>query len=121
MTTNDPSRALDDDVAGCAAAHQRLLGDLDSVLETADVDPTQASRLPGWTVGHVLTHLARNADALRNMIEGAAVGETRQCRLGLRGILHLAHPATKIAQSAFVIEHGIGDEPGKAYVIAADR
>jgi maleylpyruvate isomerase len=30
------------------------------------------SRLPDWTVGHVLTHLARNADGVRGMVEAAA-------------------------------------------------
>jgi maleylpyruvate isomerase len=29
---------------------------------------TEPSGLPGWTVGHVLTHLARNADALTNLL-----------------------------------------------------
>ena len=36
-----------------------------------------ASRLPGWSRGHVLTHLARNADGVRNMVEGAIVAEVR--------------------------------------------
>ncbi len=31
--------------------------------------------LPGWTVGHVLTHLARNADALTNLLVAARTGE----------------------------------------------
>lgn len=31
------------------------------------------SRLPGWTVGHVVTHLARNADGLRRVLVGARV------------------------------------------------
>lgn len=35
------------------------------------------SLLPGWSRGHVLTHLARNADGNRNMVEGAIVGEVR--------------------------------------------
>lgn len=34
-----------------------------------------ASRLPGWTRSHVLTHLARNADALRNLLLAARSGE----------------------------------------------
>ena len=55
-----PGRALDDAVEGCAAAHQRLLADLDS-LEDAEIG--RPSLLPGWTVGHVLTHLGRNADS----------------------------------------------------------
>jgi len=49
------------EIEGCKLAHQRLR----SVL--ADVDDTdigQPSNLPGWSVGHVLTHLARNAEAV---------------------------------------------------------
>ena len=34
------------------------------------------SRLPGWTVGHVLTHLARNADSHVRMLLAAERGET---------------------------------------------
>lgn len=32
------------------------------------------SLLPGWSRGHVLTHLARNADALRNLLIWARTG-----------------------------------------------
>lgn len=35
----------------------------------------QSSRLPSWTVGHVLTHLARNADAHSRRLAGAINGE----------------------------------------------
>lgn len=77
MTDDDPTRQLDDQVEGCAHAHQVLLGDLDDLVEREAVDPTTPSLLPGWTIGHVLTHLARNADGFRNMIEGAAAGEVR--------------------------------------------
>lgn len=34
----------------------------------------QPSRLPGWTVGHVLTHPARNADADDRRLQGALHG-----------------------------------------------
>ncbi|KOG13715.1 maleylpyruvate isomerase family mycothiol-dependent enzyme [Streptomyces viridochromogenes] len=37
-------------------------------LDNASV--TEPSRLPGWSRGHVLAHLARNADALVNVLEG---------------------------------------------------
>ncbi|MFD6423185.1 maleylpyruvate isomerase family mycothiol-dependent enzyme [Streptomyces sp. NPDC060198] len=40
----------------------------------------EPSRLPGWTRGHVLAHLSRNADALRNVLRGLpmyASGEIR--------------------------------------------
>ncbi|MER5217794.1 maleylpyruvate isomerase family mycothiol-dependent enzyme [Streptomyces sp. NPDC002838] len=35
---------------------------------------TEPSALPGWTRGHVLTHLARNADALVNLLTWARTG-----------------------------------------------
>jgi maleylpyruvate isomerase len=37
----------------------------------------QPSLLPGWTVGHVLTHIARNADSHVRLLEGALAGEQR--------------------------------------------
>jgi maleylpyruvate isomerase len=50
----------------------------DDLLRTvADLDPAAVghpSRLPGWTVGHVLTHVARNADALTNLLTWARTG-----------------------------------------------
>ena len=67
----DP-RELDAVVAGCASAHQRLLETLDA-LDDATV--TQPSLLPGWTVGHVTTHLARQADSVIRVLEAAARGE----------------------------------------------
>jgi maleylpyruvate isomerase len=33
------------------------------------------SRLPGWTVGHLITHLARNADSHTRRLEGALRGQ----------------------------------------------
>ncbi|GGP82465.1 maleylpyruvate isomerase [Streptomyces griseomycini] len=58
-------------------ATERLLTAV-GALDNAAV--TQSSRLPGWTRGHVLTHLARNADALVNVLAGRpmyASGEAR--------------------------------------------
>ena len=40
-----------------------------------DEDARRPSLLPGWTNGHVLTHLARNADAMVRSLEGARRGE----------------------------------------------
>ena len=53
------------------AATERLLRTME------DLDPSvvsEPSRLPGWTVGHVLTHLARNADAYTNLLTWARTG-----------------------------------------------
>jgi len=69
-------RELDRDVAGCAAAHQRLLAALDPLVGRPGDDPARRpSLVPGWTVGHVLTHLARQADSQIRVIDGAERGE----------------------------------------------
>lgn len=39
-----------------------------------DAAVAEPSRLPGWTRGHLLTHLARNADACVNLLTGARTG-----------------------------------------------
>ncbi len=50
----------------------------DELLRTvADLDPAQVSApslLPGWTIGHVLTHVARNAEAQINLLNWARTG-----------------------------------------------
>ncbi|MEJ3747918.1 maleylpyruvate isomerase family mycothiol-dependent enzyme [Actinomycetes bacterium KLBMP 9797] len=50
----------------------------DRVLRTAagfdDATAAGPSPLPGWTRGHVLTHLARNADAYVNLLNWARTG-----------------------------------------------
>ncbi|MEU7554790.1 maleylpyruvate isomerase family mycothiol-dependent enzyme [Streptomyces sp. NPDC044571] len=38
------------------------------------------SHLPGWTRGHILAHLARNADALVNVLEGRPMYESGEAR-----------------------------------------
>jgi maleylpyruvate isomerase len=59
-----------------------LLTDVEQATEellrtVADLDPAAVSGpslLPGWTVGHVLTHIARNADAYTNLLTWARTG-----------------------------------------------
>jgi maleylpyruvate isomerase len=67
---------LDRDVAGAAAAHQGLLAMLDAIATAGALDGSAPSRLPGWSVGHVLTHLARNADSIGRVLAAAERGET---------------------------------------------
>ncbi|MER6627030.1 maleylpyruvate isomerase family mycothiol-dependent enzyme [Streptomyces sp. NPDC000987] len=55
------------DLASLHDATERLLS---AVAELDDAAVARPSRLPGWTLGHVLAHLARNADALVNVLEG---------------------------------------------------
>jgi maleylpyruvate isomerase len=55
-------------------ATQRLLGTARILTEP---DLRAASLLPGWTRAHVLAHLARGADAMRNLLVGARSGQHR--------------------------------------------
>ena len=56
----------------------RITESTDRLLATAsgfaDGQAREPSLLPGWSRGHVLTHLARNADGLRNMLIWASTG-----------------------------------------------
>src|SRR5262245_33027217 len=45
------------------------------VEELTDEQVREPSGLPGWTRGHVLAHVARNADALVNLLTWARTGE----------------------------------------------
>src|SRR5579872_1795438 len=53
-------------------AHARLGRHLDGIT---DEDVRRPTVLPGWSVGHVLTHLARNADSHLRRIAAASRGE----------------------------------------------
>ncbi|MFJ2817050.1 maleylpyruvate isomerase family mycothiol-dependent enzyme [Streptomyces sp. NPDC087294] len=65
------------DLASVRDATERLLtaaGALDNAAAS------EASRLPGWSRGHVLAHLARNADALVNVFEGRPMYPSAEVR-----------------------------------------
>jgi maleylpyruvate isomerase len=64
----DPERAA----TLCASAHARLIT---ALQDLDDAQVRRPSRLPGWSVGHVITHLARNADAHGRRLAGALQGE----------------------------------------------
>jgi maleylpyruvate isomerase len=55
-------------------ATQRLLGTARVITEP---DLRAPSLLPGWTRAHVLAHLARGADAMRNLLVGVRYGQDR--------------------------------------------
>ncbi|MEU1347149.1 maleylpyruvate isomerase family mycothiol-dependent enzyme [Streptomyces sp. NPDC005775] len=65
------------DLAALRAATDRLLSATEKLDAAALAEP---SRLPGWSRGHVVAHLSRNADALVNVLQGRpmyADSETR--------------------------------------------
>jgi maleylpyruvate isomerase len=71
-------------------ATQRLLSTA-RIIDEADL--RAPSLLPDWTRGHVLAHLARGADALRNLMIGVRTGTPRPA---------YASPAARTSD----IEHG---------------
>ena len=64
---NEVSHSLD----RLAMATERLLTTATALSDAQMRDP---SLLPGWTRGHVLTHVARNADGLVNLMRWARTG-----------------------------------------------
>ena len=71
VTGDDELRVALDEMA---AATDRLLATVDQLPEGALREP---SLLPGWTRGHGLTHIARNADAMVNLGHAARTGDGR--------------------------------------------
>jgi len=72
-TPDDDEAAMAAEAIGvCRSGHRRVI---DSVEGLDDEAMRKPSLLPGWSVGHVLTHLARNADGHARRLEGALRGE----------------------------------------------
>ncbi|MGI3230550.1 maleylpyruvate isomerase family mycothiol-dependent enzyme [Streptomyces sp. GTA36] len=88
------------DLASVRDATERLLTAVGK-LDNASV--TEPSRLPGWSRGHVLAHLARNADALVNVLEGRPMyvsGEARDADIGRDAPRPLETQLTDLRESA---------------------
>lgn len=66
-------------VNGTRRAHAQLDAVLDRLTED---DARGPSLLPGWTRGHLLTHIARNADSVVWRLEGARIDEVRDQYVG---------------------------------------
>ncbi|TKK84119.1 maleylpyruvate isomerase family mycothiol-dependent enzyme [Herbidospora galbida] len=62
---------LDDYRAELQAADARLIS---TVAALSDEEMRAPSALPGWTRGHAVTHVARNADSLVNLLTWARTG-----------------------------------------------
>ena len=98
-------------IALCQAAHARLLASAEGLAEDQGRAP---SRLPGWPVGHVLAHLARNAEGHARPLEAALAGQDlprypggpAQCDAGIAaGVGHsAAELAADLAGTARALE-----------------
>lgn len=56
---------------GCRQSHEALLG---TIAGLTDEQARSPSLLPGWSIGHVLSHLASNADSVVRRLEAAREG-----------------------------------------------
>ncbi len=65
------------DLACVREATDRLLT---AVATMDNASLAESSRLPGWSRGHVLAHLARNADALVNVLQGRPMYASAEVR-----------------------------------------
>ncbi|MBT2456383.1 maleylpyruvate isomerase family mycothiol-dependent enzyme [Streptomyces sp. ISL-86] len=65
------------DLRSVRKATDRLLT---AVAKVDNATLAEESHLPGWTRGHILAHLARNADALVNVFEGRPMYESAAAR-----------------------------------------
>ena len=71
MSRQSAGHDLARDRAWMAAGEQAVST---AVAALDDVAVAQPSALPGWTRGHVISHLARNAEALNNLVTWARTG-----------------------------------------------
>ncbi|MEU6122792.1 maleylpyruvate isomerase family mycothiol-dependent enzyme [Streptomyces sp. NPDC047123] len=88
------------DLASVRDATDRLLTAAAKLNNDSTAEP---SRLPGWSRGHVLAHLARNADALVNVLAGRPMypsAETRDADIARDAPRALAEQLEDVRQSA---------------------
>jgi maleylpyruvate isomerase len=96
-TTETDTAAFELTLDEMARATDRLLATVDAF---ADADVRTPSGLPDWTRAHVLTHVARNADAIARLAHWARTGEERAMYEG------------GAAGRAAAIEEGVGRHIG---------
>jgi maleylpyruvate isomerase len=95
-------------------ATQRLL-DVARVLTEPDL--RAPSLLPGWTRAHVLAHVARNADAMRNLLAGAryASAEARDADIETGARMNAKDLADDLADAAMAFRTVVTQLPGDAW------
>jgi len=111
-----------------------LIESTEELLRTAtELTPEQLagpSLLPGWTRGHVLTHLARNADGLGRALTGVARGvsmpvyrnpEERDAEIVAGAGRPLREQIADLRASAARLEAAFGRVPGSAWDTSIER
>jgi maleylpyruvate isomerase len=95
-----------------------------SAAELRPEQVAEPSLLPGWSRGHVLTHVSRNADAIARVLAGAARGEqvpmypsieAREADIAAGAGRPLAEQLTDLRESARALDEEITALPGPAW------
>jgi maleylpyruvate isomerase len=98
---------------------------LESVNTLSDEQVRAPSLLPGWSRGHVLAHIARNADGLRNLLTWAKTGvkttqyasfEAREAEIEAGAGRSAAEQAEDIAASAKELSDLARELPAEAWL-----
>jgi maleylpyruvate isomerase len=106
-----------------AAATTRLLA---TATALSDTQARELSLLPGWSRGHVLTHIARNADGLGNLLRWARTGtetpmyasaESRSADIGAGAGRPAADLATDVRESAAAFAAEAAEVPDGAWAV----
>ncbi|MGI9009301.1 MAG: maleylpyruvate isomerase N-terminal domain-containing protein [Streptosporangiaceae bacterium] len=71
MSQPADAHAVEQNLGRITQAHDRLMT---TAAALTDEQARAPSLLPGWTRGHVITHIARNADSLGNLLIWAQTG-----------------------------------------------
>ena len=104
-------------------ATQRLLDDARTIPEAELRAP---SLLPGWTRAHVLAHLARGADAMRNSLTGARSGQeqaayasaqAREADIGRGAAMTAKDLMADLADSAMALRTIVKQLPDEAWQV----
>ncbi len=116
---NEASDSLD----RLAVATGRLLATASTL---SDAQVREPSLLPGWTRGHVLTHIARNADGMVNLLRWARTGaqipmyasaQSRAADIGAGAGRPAADLATDVRESAGAFAAEAANMPGEAWTV----
>lgn len=136
-----PSEQVDAALSAIERSTERLL---EAVEQLDDAAVREPSRLPGWRRSHVLTHLARNADGLVNLLIWARTGaehpmypspadrdadieegSVRGHRLLVEDLVaahgRFAHAVRTLPAAAWTAEVDDGDEPMPAHHVLRKR
>jgi maleylpyruvate isomerase len=114
---NEVSHSLD----RLAVANDRVAT---TAAALSDAQVREPSALPGWTRGHVLTHIARNADGLGNLLRWARTGteipmypnaEARTADIEAGAARPAADLAADVRESAAAFAAEAADVPGDGW------